>query len=213
MDVPPRTHAIDRDVSLVRHAEVELDLDRLELPSFVTDRRIRPAETFPGPYVVVQAASRWAFKQLPDRVNSSVLQQLVDRGYRVILGGGPADQPFNQSIASLGGVEVQISDSKDIGDFIRMVGSASAVITIDSFALHLAEALKIPVVAIFGPSDDLIWGPRSPRSRVVELSGQFLCRPCRRDGCDGSKQSLCLREISAEMVMLAFDDLMGIGPK
>jgi heptosyltransferase-3 len=70
--------------------------------------------------------------------------------------------------------------------------------------LHMASALKKPVVAIFGPTSDAAWGPwRNPRAKVVAQN--ISCRPCYQDGCGGSKYSDCLHTLPVERVLEALD--------
>nr|NGX27728.1 hypothetical protein [Chlamydiota bacterium] len=59
-------------------------------------------------------------------------------------------------------------------------------------------------VALFGPTSELNWGPwMHPRGAVVVQD--YSCRPCRLDGCGGSKMSDCLWTISPEEVAYAFE--------
>jgi heptosyltransferase III len=67
--------------------------------------------------------------------------------------------------------------------------------------MHMAAALGVPVVALFGPSGEHDWGPWGDGHIV--LSSPYLCRPCGKDGCLGSKRSDCLEAISAQTVLQA----------
>jgi len=70
----------------------------------------------------------------------------------------------------------------------------------------MASALKRKVVAIFGPTSEVTWGPwRNPDARVVAKN--LSCRPCYLDGCGGSKMSECLATLSVESVLKAVDSL------
>lgn len=84
----------------------------------------------------------------------------------------------------------------------------------DSGAMHIAAASGVPVVAVFGPSNDLAWGPYDPdrtNSRVVSVD--IPCRPCMyrgqslglRYGC-GDYQ--CLTRIEPAAVLSAVSDLL-----
>lgn len=74
----------------------------------------------------------------------------------------------------------------------------------DSGPFHIAAALGLPGVVIFGPSDAGIWGPLGARSKVLQR--QDLCDArCSRKACYAGYR--CLREIRAELVL---EELMGL---
>lgn len=56
----------------------------------------------------------------------------------------------------------------DLYDLARWLASARVYIGNDSGITHLAAAVGTPVVALFGPTDPAIWGPRGPRVRIVK---------------------------------------------
>jgi heptosyltransferase-2 len=74
---------------------------------------------------------------------------------------------------------------------------SSLFITNDSGPMHLANALKVPVIAIFGPTDPLITGPFQMPSKV--LKGQVSCWPCSYRECPFEHQ--CMTQITPEMVL------------
>ncbi|MBW1788689.1 MAG: hypothetical protein JRK53_19045, partial [Deltaproteobacteria bacterium] len=67
----------------------------------------------------------------------------------------------------------------------------------------MAGAVGTPVAAVFGPTNEKVWGPGGARDLI--LSMDMDCRPCNRDGCDGSKISRCLHELSASEVIEKLD--------
>jgi heptosyltransferase-3 len=72
-------------------------------------------------------------------------------------------------------------------------------IGVDTAAMHIAAAVGTPVIALFGPSGEFNWGPWGEGHRVIKKDWE--CRPCGKDGCEGSKRSRCLEEISEEEVL------------
>jgi heptosyltransferase III len=203
-------HAVRRDVALVEAlglSQPGQGYARLHLStgSQMYDEQNRLFDT---PYVVLQFASRWKFKQIEHRTALEVASGLINRGFRVVLTGSDGDRSLNENIANdlrLPGVFVHCTDSTS--DFAKLVKNAKAVVTIDSFALHVAQAVDAPVVAIFGPTSERVWGPTHGVFRIVTGGLNFMCRPCGRDGCDGSKKSLCLQEISSRNILDGFDSL------
>jgi heptosyltransferase-3 len=93
---------------------------------------------------------------------------------------------------------------KELAALIQM---SKALICVDSVPLHIASALKTPVVAMFGPTSEQNWGPwMHPKARVV--AQQFSCRPCYQDGCAGSKMSDCLFTMPQSRILSALDEIL-----
>lgn len=84
---------------------------------------------------------------------------------------------------------ILLLENPDIVDLAGMLSTASAYIGNDSGVSHLAAALGIPVVAIFGPSDPACWAPRGPFVRIVQG------KPRSSDG---------LKRLQPEKIMEAF---------
>ena len=87
----------------------------------------------------------------------------------------------------------------------------SAACSRDSAGCHKQRArrqsVQTPVVALFGPSGELEWGPWRVPHRIV-ASGEHPCRPCGNDGCGGGKVSECLTRLPVEAAMAAVDSLL-----
>ena len=72
--------------------------------------------------------------------------------------------------------------------------------------MHIASAVGTPVVAAFGPTSEVAWGPWRVPHRVVASS--HPCRPCGQDGCGGGKVSECLTTLPVERVHAAIAELL-----
>ncbi len=152
-------------------------------------------------FILVHAVSRWRFKCPPAHVMAQVLNQL---DLPVVLTGAHSEREFVESIASLTKQEViNVAGMTSLKEMGALMVRAKGVITVDSVCLHMASALQVPLVAIFGPSSEKNWGPwRHPLARVV--AKDLPCRPCRLDGCGGSKMSDCLWTLSPEDIVRAY---------
>ena len=89
-----------------------------------------------------------------------------------------------------------------------LLKQSSLVITNDSGLMHLAQAVKRPVVAIFGPTTrELGFFPLPENSRVVEK--ELYCRPCTSKGLNycPKKHFRCMKDISANEITVAVESL------
>jgi ADP-heptose:LPS heptosyltransferase len=73
-------------------------------------------------------------------------------------------------VAWCAGPDEPLDDARRIGNLFelaRWIGGARAYVGNDSGITHLASAVGTPVVALFGPSDPVVWAPRGPHVRVI----------------------------------------------
>jgi len=85
-------------------------------------------------------------------------------------------------------------------EFLAVLGQCRLLICNDSGPMHLATALGVPVVAVFGPQKPEWFGPLGDDNRIV-MHPEFWCRPC-FDYCIFD-QPYCLRTISVDEVVSA----------
>ncbi len=76
----------------------------------------------------------------------------------------------------------------------------------NSAALHIAEALDTPCIAITGPSDPIRWGTYKAHSRTIEKSVGLPCHPCGEKRCVRPTNP-CIDEIRVDDVFRAVTDL------
>jgi len=88
-----------------------------------------------------------------------------------------------------------------------LTAKAQLFIGVDSAPMHIAAAMHTPVVALFGPSSEVEWGPWQVPNRIV-ASAQHACRPCGNDGCGGGKVSECITRLPVDSIIQAADSLL-----
>ena len=91
-------------------------------------------------------------------------------------------------------------------ELAALTARARLFVGVDSAPMHIAAAVGTPVVATFGPSSEIAWGPWRVPHRVVASS--HPCRPCGQDGCGGSKVSECLTTLPVDRVHAACVELL-----
>ncbi|MFB3819675.1 MAG: glycosyltransferase family 9 protein, partial [Candidatus Methylomirabilales bacterium] len=207
-------HMVDTHLDLVRAVGVAAEACRPILPVSPEARgrmagRLREAGAG-HPLVVVHAVSRWMFKAWPEAACAEVVRDLAARGASVALTSGPAaaEQAAARRIRDLAGVPVlDLSGRTSLAELAAVLAEARLFVGVDSAPMHMAAALGVPVVALFGPSGEHSWGPWGEGHRVV--AAPFLCRPCGQAGCLNSKRSHCLEAIAPAEVVAAADALLG----
>lgn len=208
-------HAADSDVDLLRATRLFEGIAPAYLPplgllsdpsgqNFIQEMGLKPRQ-----FVVLHLTSRWSFKELPTATSKLLLREMLRRGITVVVSGDAGDAPkLNAVMAGSEGMGIVGCIGYPLAVFASVLSMARALVSIDSFPIHLASALRIPTVAIFGPSDDVVWAPKGVPSGIVAQSESFPCRPCGLDGCAGSKVSECIRTIPFEMIITQLDGLL-----
>jgi predicted lipopolysaccharide heptosyltransferase III len=79
-------------------------------------------------------------------------------------------------------------------------------IGVDSAAPHIAAAVGTPTITIYGPSDWRDWAPTGDKNIVV--LPDMDCSPCRKKGCEGKGQSICLDNLPVAKVQNAVETML-----
>ena len=161
-------------------------------------------------FVHVHPASRWRFKCWPAERTAALVDRLVAAGERVVLTAAPsaAELELVRAIRAACRAEtVDLAGQLSLKQLAALTGHAKLFVGVDSAPMHIAAAMGTPVVALFGPSGELEWGPWRVASRVV-VSDAHPCRPCGNDGCGGGKVSECLTTLPVDRVFDAARELL-----
>ncbi len=101
-------------------------------------------------------------------------------------------------------------DRINLRQFIALINQCSLVIANDSGPLHIAVALRIKSVSLFGPVNEQVYGPYSPSSEHVVIRKDLNCRFCYRKfhllECNYNLH--CLREITVQEVVGEVEGLL-----
>ena len=121
-------------------------------------------------------------------------------GAQVILVGDTEDRPIAEQVAAaMRRAPVNLTGRTTLRQLAALLARMSLVLTNDSACLHLASAVQAPVVAVFGPTDPVKYGPVGPRDAVARLS--LVCSPCERALCPYGHE--CLQWLPAREVLAA----------
>ena len=198
-------HVIEQNVSV---AEAVIG-HRVKLPAVQLPRdpqaeaRIeqRLAELGFGDFAILNPGAGWGAKRWPPERYGEVSRGLADRGVRSILNYGPGEEELVRiAEAASGGTALAMSCT--LTELIALTRRARLFIGGDTGPLHLAAALRIPVVAIYGPTDPARNGPYGTRS-VVLRSPESLTSHARRAEADGG-----LLAIGSDAVVAAAGKLL-----
>ncbi|MFW2440416.1 MAG: putative lipopolysaccharide heptosyltransferase III [Arenicellales bacterium] len=161
-------------------------------------------------YLLVHPTSRWMFKGWTQQGFATVLMQLHGLGHKLVLTSAPdpAELEVIQQITSETGELpiVNLAGQLSLKELAALINHASCFIGLDSVPMHIAAAMNTPCVALFGPSNEKIWGPWQVKHTL--LAKEYSCRPCGLDGCGNGKFSDCLMTIDSKEVIIAVENIL-----
>ena len=164
------------------------------------ERWLDARQIAPG-FVALAPGSIWGTKRWPYYTD---LARASDRACVIV--GGAADSPLADAIvAAAPGRAVSAAGALSLRASAALIARAGVLVTNDSAPLHLATAVKTPVVALFGPTvPEFGFGPRRASDVTLGRDG-LTCRPCSRHGPEKCPlgHHRCMNELSVETVAAA----------
>jgi ADP-heptose:LPS heptosyltransferase len=123
---------------------------------------------------------------------------------RILIVLGPAEGPevqkaFEEMEWELGSTAPFLVKGLSLLKLASVMEGCQLFIGNDSGITHMAAALGLPTIAIFGPSDHKIWSPRG--EKVFVARKEMNCSPCSQERFVLCKNSECLREVGVEDVL------------
>ena len=179
-------------------AAKHLDALGLRGPRFLVG--LNPGASF-GP------AKRW----LPDRF-ADLADRLIGALHAdVLIFGSREQRALAETIASeMDHTPLILAGETTLRQFMALLARCRLVITNDSGPMHLTAALGVPLVAIFGSTDERTTGPVSPRARLVNQ--HVSCSPCGLRECPIDFR--CMTGVSvAEVYRVALELVKEVGQK
>lgn len=216
---PLRMHLVEHNLEMLRALGAEPRQPRLQF-FWPPEAEARVRELLathslePGGFVVLHPGAGWRFKCWTPHGYARVLDFLQEEKHLpVVLTGSQVGMEQELAAAILKecrSAPVNLMGRLTLKELGALISRARFFFGVDSAPMHLAAAVNTPAAALFGPSGDFNWGPWGQSHLVIKQD--WDCLPCGQDGCDGSKVSRCLAELTPEEV-LARLEAWGCGKK
>jgi heptosyltransferase-1 len=163
-------HVIEQNLSVAEAvAEKKLTVPRVEFPhDSEVKRRIeqRFSEIGVREFVILSPGAGWGAKRWPAERYGRVARALAQEGVQSILNYGPGEEALAHE-AEVASENTAKAIRCSITELIALTRRAGLFIGGDTGPMHLAAALRVPVVAIFGPTDPARNGPYGTQSVVL----------------------------------------------
>lgn len=228
------THTVAMNLSLLKQLDIK---PMSEITASWTNedeiafRQLLPFDMEKKSYAVINVYPMFNYKRWNLEGWINLISWLnKSKGLEIVLtGGNSSDELGYISLLrqSLPNDSINIAGKVSLSGVAYLLSKASVYIGLDTAVTHMAAALGIPTIALYGPTNPVKWGPmpnnvsfsgKSPYKRkgsqivknVFLLQGQGDCVPCHEEGCDRNVRSFskCLQEISADAVIEAVETMM-----
>lgn len=167
------------------------------------------------PLVAIQPGTRGRAKLWTTAGWAAVADGLASRfGMDVLLTGSEAEAGLCADIRQRMQTSATVmAGGTSLGELIALFARCRLVLGVDSGPLHMAVAVGVPTVHLYGPSDHLAFGPFGDPHRHVVVRSGVACSPCHR--FDWPEDSLgehdCMRAILPETVLAAAEQAIFAG--
>lgn len=148
-------------------------------------------------WVVLQPGARWMNKRWPVEHFAALARQLAanDSKLRIAILGGAGDAPLGRVIReAVPGNSLDLTGKLTLPEMVEMIRSSALMVSNDTGPMHVASALRIPIIGLFGPTEPRRTGPYGQIERVVQV--KLPCVPCMKPTCTNLIQLECLHRIT-----------------
>ena len=156
-------------------------------------------------FAVIAPGARWKTKRYPEEKFRNVIELLKSMGIQSVIVGGKEEKEIGKKLSSETGA-VNLCGRLSIRGSLSVISLSLGVISNDSAVVHMARAVKRPVVAIFGPTHPAFGFAPYPDEGVA-ITRNLPCSPCSLHGRTKCKNRECF-EISPEEVVSRFLSLI-----
>ncbi|NPA39375.1 MAG: glycosyltransferase family 9 protein [Thermodesulfobacteria bacterium] len=198
----PEMHAVKRYLVLTKEVlkmcGVEVEVG--EIPDVVWQEEFLKPRIWEGDYIVVVPGARWKTKlwELDYWEEFIKLFKAEFPEIKVVISGSKSEIEIKKWAEylekGLKGVKSFVG-RVDLKGLVNLLAYSKVVVTVDTGPMHIASALKVPIVALFGPTSERRTGPWSPIQRVI--TSKVPCRPCFKKEC---KEKVCMKKIKPKEV-------------
>ncbi len=163
----------------------------------------------------VNAGSAWATKRWPAEKWARLIRGLArETGGRVLMVGGPGEAAWNSEIERMADPAncFNLAGKTTMPELMEAIRPLKVFVSNDSGPMHIAVAMGVPAVGIFGPTTrELGFFPYGPANSVVETP--LDCRPCALHGSNKCPRGhfLCMRLLTVGEVLKAAKEKLSAG--
>jgi lipopolysaccharide heptosyltransferase I len=199
----PDAHAVDRYLSVLQPLGVPIHSNFEWLPRrpAVAAEIRKKWNVSSGPWIALVPGARWDNKRWPAQSFRRLLELMNEYpDTRFVILGAPDEQDIANTVMSANPERcLNLAGKTSLWEMIEWIRLSRLLITNDTGPMHIAAALRKPVVAIFGPTNPRNTGPYGQLDHVLQRA-DLPCVPCLKNRCHYHDPLACLTGLSPESV-------------
>jgi lipopolysaccharide heptosyltransferase II len=205
------THAADWYLDALRAIDVPVHREFNWLPERpdVAAAVRRRSNAGSARWITLQPGARWSNKRWPVE-HYAKLVRLLARAHpdvRFAVLGSQADRELGLAVSQADpGRCLDLTGALSLPEMVEWIRLSKLMISNDTGPMHVAAALGVPLVALFGPTNPRRTGPYHRLDSVLQAS--LPCAPCMKPHCANPKPLECLRILSPEAVCARAEQLL-----
>lgn len=162
------------------------------------DRFVKPKTDVPGEYLVFVHNASWKTKLWPERHWIDLIGKCIGAGFRVLLPWGNSQEEVRAKRLAVV-PQVQVLPRLSLSEIGYVIAGAKACVCMDTGLAHLAAALDVPAITLYGSTDSGLIGASG--ASQVHLKSDRFCSPCQSKTCRySSGDNPCLEQITPDRV-------------
>jgi lipopolysaccharide heptosyltransferase I len=208
VDVPGGLHVIQKNLQLAR--ALGAPADRLEFPLSPVESPVAASLRSEGlgRFALVNPGAAWPNKRWPPARFGELARALRDRhGLRSVVLWGPGEDALAAEVVRASDGAAIAAPPTSLTDLVALARAAALVVSGDTGPLHIATAVGVPAVALFGPTNPRRNGPWDDADISISLYDRCDCHYERR--CRRTADLWCLGTIGVDAVVRAVDQRLG----
>ncbi len=199
---PDKKHVVNRNLALleplgIAHPEVDMTLSEDGEAKARVESLLQQEGLEGEKLALIQPGAGWETKRWPPEYYAQVGDFLArERGFRVLVLWGPGEEGLARQVLEAMREKGRLAPPTSLLELIELIRLSALFVGGDTGPMHIAAALRIPTVAIFGASDPVRNGPYG-EGHLTLYHEDLACRPSWKTSCE---HLICLRDLKPEGV-------------
>ena len=198
-------HAVERYLDFPRYLGAKIEKAEFILPAgAAAEKKVQllldKYKLEDKKFIAINPIAYWETK-LWDNEKFTRLADLINRKLKLkVVFTGSEKESIGKITSAMATEGINLGGETSLLELAYLYKKARMVITTDSGPMHLAAAVKTPVIALFGPTDPARTGPYGDRHTIIRTA--LPCSPCFLKKCATRK---CMEDITPEQVLAAIE--------
>ena len=200
----PDTHAVDWYLEMLRALGVPVHFNFEWMPERpAVAAEVEELWSLQGhPWIALLPGARWDNKRWPLEHFQNLVRTLrqQNEALRFVILGSAADRLLGTALSSAAPEAcLDLTGRTTLLQMIEVLRLCQSVVTNDTGPMHVAAALRLPVIGVFGPTNPLRTGPYGQMQHALQRH-DLPCVPCMKSACAYHEPLACLRGITPASV-------------